>query len=243
MCIPNRWAGGSNPVTVTPSSPPIAPSLDANVPVLLHGGGIDSSAVFLLLATSKTPFTVLHVDYGQPTVNQERKAIREQCYLFGVPFDFATAPSTKKGREMFKGRNLMLISIGFTRSNTVYVGLIGDCVFADSSPEFLDSALAAARTFNKEAKLIAPTYNLHKGEELALIHLLGGKDFPFWTCNTQSETSCLERYGKGRWVSKMCSHCRDLWTWELNLKTVSKALERVPYEDNGASFQEDDASL
>lgn len=90
--------------------------------VLLHGGGLDSSAVFIELVASKQDFEVMHVNYGQIASSHELAAVTKQCEKYQVPlstFHISTVRALNPGpNKLFDGvsdkayiesRNLALI--------------------------------------------------------------------------------------------------------------------------------------
>lgn len=52
--------------------------------VLLHGGGLDSSSLFLHLVKNQVKFVVVHFDYGQVAYKAERAAIQRQCDKYEI---------------------------------------------------------------------------------------------------------------------------------------------------------------
>lgn len=196
------------------------------MPILLHGGGIDSTACLILLVKAGIRFSVVHFDYGQASLRGEEAAIRAQCRAYGLPFYQLKAPRAEMARDgalEVKGRNAMLISAAHTIADDVYVGFTSECLYPDSSIAFIEAYQAMLRVHNPRGRLLTPVFDLHKGQELMLIRLFTDEvakgfvsDF-IWTCNVGATRQCFETLpDEASW----CPHCQDLKAW---LPYVDKA--------------------
>lgn len=250
----NADPASQHPATVAEASAsvesgPFPPNVDPTRPALIHGGGIDSSAMLLLLHVASADFVVIHYHYGQPTTHEECAVIRQQCVLTGrerrcINIPPAAIAGTRP--EEYRNRNMALLSYTWTFADRVYFGATEDCVFPDSGIDFLESVARTARIVNPKAELVTPVFHLHKGQELFLIRAIGSRGFPWWTCNRGVDmgaavVQCMETPNDPK---TWCSHCRDAVSWlgrfpgdKPNIRVdafspvtlAEKALEFIPH--------------
>jgi 7-cyano-7-deazaguanine synthase in queuosine biosynthesis len=107
--------------------------------ILLHGGGLDSTALFLHLVQNNIKFSCHHIDYGQVAADLEYKHIVEQCRKYMIPLSRSydsiiralnTAPNMLFGDPVdnyyVESRNITLIADTirlFDSASVIYLGL------------------------------------------------------------------------------------------------------------------------
>jgi len=106
-----------------------------NKPVLLLGGGLDSTALFLQLIKEGIDFSCVHVDYGQVAHSSEYHHCAILCHRYGVTLhnkkdiiiNGLTDESLLLGDDTdnieVKARNFTLILHALAISKTIYLGL------------------------------------------------------------------------------------------------------------------------
>ncbi len=192
---------------------------DAIPAVLLHGGGVESTAVMFLLARARVEFAVLHLDYGQPRFDAEASAIKTQCGIWRIPYIARALPPALTRRVTTKNRNAYLVSYAFTQANRVYVGFSKDGHYADADDGFVRLYNEMLQRYEPKSELIAPFGSLSKFEaHLTIRALQPAYVYEYWTCNVGPVKPC----GK-------CTHCRQDASWKkLFAKTPLDDIEWVP---------------
>lgn len=186
--------------------------------ILLYGGGLDSTALLIHLASRGRPLIVLHVNYGQVAYALERKAAEFFCNRYTMSYDTVDidlkylAPGASivggEGGDMMDGRNLVLIAAGAMYASTVdheniYVGYHkepDDHPFPDATREALDAAQVALNAmFKKRVRILAPFAN---EERLQIVKHACSRESLFFshthTCYRDIEGGCGE-----------CAHCKQ----------------------------------
>ncbi len=150
--------------------------------VLLHGGGLDSTAVFLYLVSLGIDFDCLSVDYGHVAFKAELEAIAKQCLKYGVPLVQTENTSIKKlnGECMLfsgnpehtpvvSGRNLLLVTTAVEAGyKQIYLGLdkpANNAVpWPDASPEFVNRLNGTLALSFGDVNVKAPFIDVPKEE-------------------------------------------------------------------------------
>lgn len=214
--------------------------------VLLHGGGLDSTAVLLDLVNRKIIFDVLHINYGQKACESERRAVKKQCKTYNLNFRAWTNSSISSrcvnpGRDnsqLFTGnldhdpiveaRNMFFImdAIILGYSN-IYVGIDKPATgkpWPDASHEFVTctNALLKMSFLQVPKQVIAPFLNTDKitvfEQALARDPQFFSMSATCWTPQPVTNDPCGQ-----------CKHCKleTLYKEQLN---VSKCTPRILQE-------------
>ncbi len=181
--------------------------LSSPLPLLLHGGGLDSTVCALILTRAGVKFTALHIDYGQDTFQQEHACIIQQGLELGFSVDLAVVPTPDRTGDIWRGRNALLFSVGLSRSDTIYTGIgCNPDDYPDASGAFLEAYRAMAAIYNPKARILAPTSFLPR-LSLRQMKAAMAPDLPMWSCTDpiggrecRGQTGPLQR--------TMCPHCR-----------------------------------
>ena len=179
--------------------------------IVLFSGGVDST---VLLWRALDP-VALFVDYGQPSADAERQAVRLICERRGCRFHVMSvdgfivgamgAPSGEAGARVVHGRNLMLISLGVNLARSYGAGEVWiGCHGGDSQdyPDCRADFIAAQDRYNRSAYLVgvkAPLMMLSRASFIAEARRTGALDLT-WSCYAPTEdgqpcgtcNSCLQ---------------------------------------------------
>lgn len=145
--------------------------------VLLHGGGLDSSALFLKMIEQNVDFECFHIDYCHVAAFDEFKSINYQCNKYGIKLnqrkDYLIKALNPKPNLLFgdkvdnyylESRNIVLLThlLDVEYVESIYMGIdkpVNGVPLPDCSLEFIK---AAYDSFGK--KIIAPFINTDKIE-------------------------------------------------------------------------------
>lgn len=184
--------------------------------LLLHGGGLDSTAVFLDLIAKDIPFSVLHLNYGQKAYKMERSCIVRQCVHYQVELLEKTTehirevnPSSllfgdKDASPILDSRNLVVAIIGSRYGNNLYMGIEKPFnnaqAWPDCSQSFLDNLNNVFRLsyLTRDVKVIAPFLYMDKIEVCRHAYMFDPDFFEF-------SESCWTPENNG--PCGTCKHC------------------------------------
>jgi 7-cyano-7-deazaguanine synthase len=112
-----------------------------DVTVLLSGG-IDSAACVAFYLASGYRVSTFHVDYGQLTRHNERRAATAIAEWMGVPLEVVTIHNARqKADGEIPGRNAMLISLAVLEAGAdtrlLAIGVHSGTPYCDCTPEFI----------------------------------------------------------------------------------------------------------
>lgn len=233
--------GPPYPTLVGPAPEPAATVPPAHRPrtVLLHGGGVESTACLAVLAKSGAPFEVWHFDYRHHNTIPERIAILSQIELFNqdrvIPIHFT---EVKLGHRMLdnstaevRNRNLTFISLALAQADTVVVGLSSDSDYPDAGPEFLKRLRYLLAHTLPGAQVIAPFEHGNKGDCLMAIRALDRRlEEMIWTCSIGEQALQCWQFRQPQ--SSWCDHCVQLFEWRhaFDTKPLSQ-IKLVPVKD------------
>ena len=194
---------GRKPIPAPRPSSPSAP-----LPILLHGGGLDSTLSLLLLERTGIQFDILHVDYGQPTKQQELESIRSQLNSRRTIFlHLAKVPMPRRDGDVWQGRNAMLFSVAHTMADVIYSGIgCNQDDYPDASQAFLDAYNTMVRVHNPKAVAIAPTKGMNRYWMRQLVDSWA-PGIKMWSCT-------LPR-NDGSSCGGKCAHCRIDRKWKM----------------------------
>lgn len=186
--------------------------------ILLYGGGLDSTALLIHLASRGRPLIVLHFNYGQVAYKLEQEAAKFFCDRYTMSYDTvdidlkSLAPGASivggSGADMMDGRNAVLIMAGAMYASTcdfatVYLGYHReppDHPFPDATQEALDAAQVAVNAmFKKPARIRAPFIEM---ERLEIVRRAYARESLFF-----SHTHTCYRDVRGG--CGMCKHCEQ----------------------------------
>ncbi len=179
--------------------------------VTLVSGGIDSSAIALLLKERGIRQFPLFVDYGQLAVANEWKACKEICRTRGLPRpkrarlsgygELVRCGLTDETKDVnldafLPGRNLIFLLAASAHAyemnaNTIAIGLLSEdfAVFPDQTASFLKKAQAILRLVTgRDLKVIAPLMALSKSDVLVLARDL--KLSGTYSCHSGKKKPC-----------------------------------------------------
>lgn len=191
--------------------------------VLLSGGGLDSTALFLYLWGNKIDFRVVHIDYGHLAFDAEAKSIIYWCAKYDmeyIPVQSDLIRDFNQDSLLFgtganpylNGRNAIAALIGSRFGKHIYMGLdnvAGDTYLhtsrvtglIDANPEFLTAVNNWFKIFYFEnpPKVYAPFLRMSKLDSLLFAYKLDQGLFSHsMTCWTPTEFG--EECG-------VCKHC------------------------------------
>jgi len=130
----------------------------------------------LLRAEKRVRLLPLFVDYGQPAVSQEVKAVKSFCKLRRLPLSAVriegyaglAASKARKAPAFLPGRNLLLLTIGglvarAKKARFVGIGAIADQAFPDSTDSFFNAFNAIAPlALGHEVSVMSPLVHSSK---------------------------------------------------------------------------------
>lgn len=188
---------------------------------LLHGGGLDSTAVFLHLIDSGIDFDCVWCDYGQVAADAEIAHIRAQCVKYGVNLSVSQTDTIRKLNKdsscmifsgdhnhtpIVEGRNMALIMNAVLKGyDKIYVGIdkpaSGDA-WGDASKEFIQTMndLFSMSFNHRKIEVIAPFIKIDK-EDVFKKALGFDKDFFAMSMTCWTPESVARMCGK-------CKHCK-----------------------------------
>jgi 7-cyano-7-deazaguanine synthase in queuosine biosynthesis len=126
--------------------------------ILLHGGGLDSTALFLRLVAQGKNFHCVHINYGHAASDMEWKNIQYQCRKYGIENlqlqDSVIRALNPQPNKLFgdqvdnyyvESRNITFITLALRQLvdvDTIYLGLdkpVSGTPLPDCSHEFMQS--------------------------------------------------------------------------------------------------------
>lgn len=201
---------------------------------LLYGGGLDSTALAVLLHAEGKKLTLVHIDYGQKAVRGERQSALYFASKYGFSLGLLKADMGYSESHIMKGaplainsetnrlelRNPLLITLAASyaasvfpdsAANRLYLGFHyepPEACFPDARIEYLGSLERALRlACNTPTELRAPVHTLTRTELISKAVALDPEVLTHsYTC--YQETVC----GK-------CTHC-------LQLEEIKKELSQ-----------------
>lgn len=205
--------------------------------VLLHGGGMDSSAVFLYLRQALVrgvikDFDVLHIDFEHLASSAEKQAIHQQLRMWLSPSHrpyvrfrrfMGTVPEQAYKTQLFTGnhkdsaiidgRNLnCVLQAANAGYQTIYMGLDKPATghaWPDASQEFIDSInkVLGLSYLTSPCKVIAPFIQVPK---LSVYReaLKQQKDFFDLSMTCWTPAFRIKRSTYGFSACGKCKHCK-----------------------------------
>lgn len=187
---------------------------------LLHGAGLDSTALFLDMIKKGIQFDCLHFDYEHVAADAERENIRDQCKKYNIPLirqHTSTVSKLNTGLNcmlfsgdhshtpVVEGRNMALImeavAMGY---DTIYVGIdkpASGKAWGDASKVFIQTMndLFTMSFMQREVKVIAPFIDRDK-EEVFKDAVAFDPEFFQMSMTCWTPVSSVQGCGK-------CKHC------------------------------------
>ena len=130
--------------------------------VNLVSGGIDST----MMAYENFHSTNVFFNYGQPYVNEERKALQSLGFPF-IEVPIGNTPITEQDKNFVNDRNLTFASVASMLFNADVIRIAGvkDDVCVDKSPEAFEMMSQILTKFSrKKVTVLSPYWHLTKGE-------------------------------------------------------------------------------
>jgi|688.fasta_scaffold210754_2 7-cyano-7-deazaguanine synthase in queuosine biosynthesis len=129
---------------------------------LLFSGGLDSTILFHRLVKTDNVFTSVFLDYGQQSLEEELRVVKNYCDLYHVPLITYKHKIELDNDFYYKGRNLYLVAVIATfcnKGDTIFIGVntSDDRLFPDCRKEFisgLKNALWSGYSINLETPLL-----------------------------------------------------------------------------------------
>jgi 7-cyano-7-deazaguanine synthase in queuosine biosynthesis len=189
--------------------------------VLMHGGGLDSSVVFMWAVKHQLNFCAVHVDYGQYAAAAESEVVALQCQKYGIPYIAEKdrylklvnpQPSimfgTSKENPTLNMRNTQMVFIGAKYGTNILLGLDLPWNNAKSWPDaslefmFLMNKLLKASFITREVTVSAPYIRMSKitacKEAYQFDHEFFGLTMTCWSPKSV----------EGKWIGcGDCKHC------------------------------------
>lgn len=199
--------------------PTTLPAPNTSRPLLLHGGGFDSTSVFLWLTTAGQPFDCMAIDYGHIAADAELAAIYAQCGKYQVPLRVVNSDLIGRANAgissllftgnladdpIVEGRNLLLVTEAVLAGySTIYLGIDKPhtgVAWPDASKDFLAALNTVLNlSFNRrEIQVIAPFIDVDKTE---VYRTALAQDQDFW----QMAMSCWAPVNNK--PCGVCKHC------------------------------------
>ena len=171
--------------------------------IVLWSGGIDSTALIAKYRRLRR-VTAVHVDYGQPAANHEKRAVRRLAIKLRVRPRFLkfTPRLPRRGWE-FLGRNQILVLVALIaapfRPATVVLGIHQGSPYYDATERFAkDMQQILDGYFGGTVRLATPFSKLSKQEVVALAR---ARDVPLemtYSCQRGTAKPC-----------RRCPSCKD----------------------------------
>jgi 7-cyano-7-deazaguanine synthase in queuosine biosynthesis len=186
--------------------------------VLMHGGGLDSTAVFLSLVELGDKLCIVNVNYGQRAAAAEWIAVIKQAGKYNIPLlresfsyikDMNPQPSVMFGTSpdspKINMRNTAMVLIGAKYANKIYLGLDKPwkdaAPWEDASQKFLEimNRMLAVSIVTRKVEVIAPFITVPKLEVCKQAYEADREFFDLsmtcWTPNSGEECG-------------VCKHCK-----------------------------------
>jgi 7-cyano-7-deazaguanine synthase in queuosine biosynthesis len=135
-------------------------------PLLLFGGGLESSFLLYHLVEHGISFDALHVDYGQKAADQELHAVATQCARLNIRVKVKTTDIIRElqseptllldgqGQPFVRARNAALCLVALAMTDYVYIGSYARDPVPDASLEFYQAMERVAEaSFNRPSKI------------------------------------------------------------------------------------------
>ncbi len=174
--------------------------------LVLLSGGIDSAACVDFYRKLHRPVCALHVQYGQPSGAQERRAAERIAAHYNLPLHVRRlALASVKSQGEIRGRNAFLVLTAVMECpasiRAIALGIHLGTGYADCSGDFLSALNRLMQTHGYALEVLAPFVSWHKEDVLSYcvrrrvpLHLTysceEGGDVPCTRCR-----SCLDRRG------------------------------------------------
>lgn len=182
--------------------------------ILLVSGGVDS--ITLLYHKISTCDLVITFDYGSRQFEQEIKMVKYHTKKLGVkskvielPFFSDFTGTLVSGEKVMKGlskhsmssvivpfRNgiFLSIAVGLAESldikQVMYASIVGDEVYRDALPEFVDSFNHAVKIGTKDVRVLSPFKNKTKADVIKIGNKYGIDWTKTYSCYEGSELHC-----------------------------------------------------
>jgi 7-cyano-7-deazaguanine synthase len=172
---------------------------------VLMSGGIDSTACACMLNAGGWEVEGIFVDYGQPALVQEHKAVNAVSSRLSIPVRSVTVGLTHIHSDgEVTGRNAMLVSVAFVeigrQAGLLAVGLHSGTPYYDCGPGFINSLQQIADGYTGGVlRIHAPFINWTKDEIWGYCHEHSVPLGLTYSCELGLEHPC------GR-----CRSCKDL---------------------------------
>lgn len=185
-----------------------------NEPILLVSGGIDSYITWHYMNKPQ----VLFVDYGQPYINIEKKAVNK---LYGLNVKEVTISGLKELNDIYvPARNLMMASLALRFSTNIVFGAVKDEMCRDKSPRAFRIMAKTLSEFNKRDVLVySPIWHFTKSEAVKW-YINSGHNIQ----DLESTVSCYS--------DNLCNNCESCFRRfvALAVNGVIQA-DRIPQHD------------
>ncbi|MBI5692024.1 MAG: 7-cyano-7-deazaguanine synthase [Verrucomicrobia bacterium] len=168
--------------------------------LVLHSGGIDSTACLAYHLNRGAQVRALFIDFGQLAARQEAKASRRVCRHYNVPLDTLRYSNheTKFKDGLILGRNAFFLFAALTylpsRSGLICYGAHAGTGYYDCSPQFVRSTRRIIQAYSQGAvDLSVPFLKFSKRQVVEYGRAAGAPLAATYSC---------ERGG-----AKPCRHC------------------------------------
>jgi 7-cyano-7-deazaguanine synthase len=109
---------------------------------LLLSGGIDSTALIYFFKEQKYPIEPIYINYGQPSLENELKAVKRVTKYFGLKYkEIKVLGLGKISKGEIAGRNAMFLCLALMMKKRITTGLIASgihngAIYSDSTKMF-----------------------------------------------------------------------------------------------------------
>ncbi|MBF0443414.1 MAG: 7-cyano-7-deazaguanine synthase [Oligoflexales bacterium] len=205
-------------------------------PILLYGGGLDSTAYLILMHNDGIDFKCLWIDYGQKGALNEKRAARYFTQTYGIELieakneqiaryalsDCQLLSGNTDHPSYVNGRNFSLILQALEYGDEVFLGLV-ELEYQsppDADIEFLKRANAILKgAFHRDVRILAPYIACPRVELLT---------------NAYEINQELFQYASSCWIggdqAMDCGHCKKCLIrqkqWEIVKKRYDTRMNR-----------------
>lgn len=150
----------------------INPAADGAEVLVLASGGIDSTVLLAFYQKLGRPLAALFIDYGQPAVLHESRAVAQVSELLSVPLCTCRwSGISQKTTGLIVGRNAFLLLAALMEApastTTIAIGVHSGTPYGDCSSSFIDQMQSVLANYSSRIAIAAPFVEWSKADVYA----------------------------------------------------------------------------